>query len=144
MPFDPMKAAQKWGTNYSASGDKYQAGVNAVSTSPAAAAATDAAMNKARTNYATAMASGGKFASSMAKVTLEGWKQAAIAGFNAKAGAAASAAQPKVARFLQNLATAQNAYLPTIKSMPRGNASDMDNRMLANTKAMRALRGKLK
>lgn len=144
MPFDPTKAAQKWGTNYAASGDKFQAGVNAVSQNPAAAAATDAAMNKARTNYAAAMAAGGKFANSMSKVTIDSWKQATINGFNAKAGAAASAAQPKVVRFLTNLAQAQAAYLPGLKAMPRNNPADMDARMMKNVNSMRALRGKLK
>ena len=143
MPFDPTKAAQKWGTNYSASGEKYAAGVNAVTQNPAAAATTDAAMNKARTNYAAAMTAGGKFATKLGKVSIDQWKQAAINGFNAKASAAASAAQPKVARFLTNLATYQQSYLPALKSMSRNNSADMDARMMANVNKMRAARGKL-
>lgn len=90
MP-DAATAAQRWATNFGASGTKWAAGVQGVTVAPGQLAAR--AKNLWATNTAAAV---DRFAANAAKVSLQDWQSITVAKGQSRLSSGAQAAQPKV------------------------------------------------
>jgi hypothetical protein len=84
-------AAQRWAQNFGAAGQRWAAGVNAVTVAPGQLAAR--AKNLWAQNTAAAV---DRFAANSAKVTLQDWQATTIAKGQPRLASGAQAAQPKV------------------------------------------------
>jgi hypothetical protein len=101
-------AAQAWVNGMQAAGPKYSAGVTAVKTAPGQLAA-------AKSDFwaQQVAAAKQKFASNVAKVTLQSWQQAAINKGAPRLGTGATAAQPKFVAFM-------TAFIPVLTNVVAG------------------------
>lgn len=88
------EAAANWNTGFSAAGTKYTAGINAVTVAPGQLAAAQQPAYLAGVN-----ASVGIWASKVAGVTLQSWKQAATTTGAQRLATGATKGQPKYQAF---------------------------------------------
>jgi len=109
---NPTTAAQNWVNGMSGASTKYSAGVTAVSTAPGQLASAKASFWASQVAQSQA-----KFATNVAKVTLQAWQQAAINKGAPRLATGATAAQPKFQAFM-------TTFLPflsnTVNSLPAG------------------------
>lgn len=124
---DPNAAAQRWAQNLGASTQKITDGINAVTESPGQAAARQKAVYVQRVN-----ASADKWATNVAAVSVQEWKDAAITKGVARIAGGATAAQPKFANFMQQ-------FLPHVQQVkstlpPRGDIEANIARMTAQVR----------
>ena len=126
-------AAQRWVTNFSASGTRWAAGVNAVTVAPGQMAAR--AKNLWAQNTAAAV---DRYAANSARVTLQEWQNTTVSKGQGRLASGAQTAQPKVeAVFAKLFPFIQNAVnaLP-----PRGDIEANINRAAQFARAMHSYR----
>jgi hypothetical protein len=120
----PDQAAAKWAQNLSAAGPSIQAGVEAVKVSPGQAAARQKAVY-----LQNVQAAADKWASRVAQVTTADWQQAMVSKAIPRIGTGATAAQPKMSQFLNQLFPHIDRGLATLPA--RGNLQQNKQRVLA-------------
>lgn len=134
MP-SPNAVATKWAQRMASSGPAMTDGINAVTTSPGQAAAA------AKNTWLQAVSqSADRYATNVAAVPLQVWKDATINKGVQRVALGAQAAQPKFEQ-------AMSKWLPTIASIvgslpPRGGIDANAARSVAFMKAMNAARGR--
>lgn len=92
---DPTAIAQKWHTNFSASGPSITAGVQAVTVAPGVQAAAKKALWLAKTTQSV-----DKWAKNVSAVPLGVWQQSMLTTGIQRLQTGATAGQPKVAAFM--------------------------------------------
>lgn len=127
-------AAQAWQNGFSAAGTKYTAGVQAVTVAPGQLAAAQKAAY-----LANVQASANIWASKVAAVDLQTWKNAAATTGASRLGSGATKGAPKVAAFMQN-------FLPQLTSIvsglpARGTFEQNLNRFTSYAQALHAKKG---
>ena len=131
---NPTDAAQAWVNGMQSAGAKYTAGVESVKVAPGQLAAARADL------WATQVANArNKFASNVAKITLQQWQAAASTKGAQRLGTGATAAQPKFAAFM-------SAFIPQlstiVQSLPQGGTYEQNKqRFLAYADALHAKAG---
>lgn len=128
------EAASAWGTGFAAAGTKYTAGVNAVNVAPGQLAA-----NQKAAYLANVQASANIWASKVAAVSLQEWKNAATGVGATRLASGATKGQPKVTAFF-------NAFLPVLTNVvnglaPRGTFDQNLARFTAYATALHAQKG---
>lgn len=129
MSKDPNAAAQKWATNLNNAQQAIQDGVNAVQKAPGMAAVAQAQVWLQNTQNSLA-----KWKANTGKVTVDEWKQAMLTKGVPRIGPGATAAQPKMAAFLQE-------FLPyvdrVVSGLPaRGTLDQNITRMVNNARGI--------
>ena len=124
---DPTASAQKWATNLAAAGPAIQAGVDAVTVAPGAAAVRQKAAWVQNTPAAA-----DKWARNTSAVSREDWQKAMTDKAVPRIAQGAQSAQPKMQAFLTN-------FLPFLEGKvnalpPRGN---LEQNIARATKLMR-------
>lgn len=125
MAKDPTAVAQKWMTNFTASGASIQAGVQAVTVAPGVKAAAAKQKWLARTTAAV-----DKYAKNVSAVSLSDWQAAMLGKGLQRLQSGATAGQPKVAMFM-------NQFLPYLASN-QANLDQMDTSTLEGSIAKMA------
>lgn len=117
MPKTPQQAAQMWADKMATSGDKYKAGIDAVTENPAdkAAAAQDRWIAGVQQS-----ASNGKWRRGLAKSTLSSWKDKAKTKGADRLASGARDAKPKMEKFLTAWLPVAADIKATVASMPKG------------------------
>lgn len=112
---DPAQVAQKWTTNLSAAGPSIQAGVNAVTQAPGAAAA------RQRQVYVQRVAErADHWAARVASVSLQDWQQATLDKGLPRVASGAQAAQPKMESFMREFLPHVERVSTQVRAMPKG------------------------
>lgn len=111
---DPTAVAQKWYTNFIASGPSITAGVNAVTVAPGVKAAAAKALWLAKVT-----ASVDKWAKNVSAVSLSQWQQAMLTTGLQRLQTGATAGQPKVAAFMSQFLTYLQSGAGSIASMDK-------------------------
>lgn len=114
---DPATVAQKWSRNLQAAGPSIQAGVNAVTVSPAQQAIKQ--QDVMVQNFTQSVTSG-KWARNLGKTTLNDWQQAIIQVGIPRITAGAAKALPKVQDFMTQWLQYEEAGKAKLAQMPRG------------------------
>lgn len=140
-----MKDIQTIGSKYTAGvkagADTWLKGVQAVKTSPTAAAAAAVDKYEAGTRKAV---SDGTFVDGCNSVTLAGWQaDCASKGKSAYANAA-TAASSRYMDYMQQAAPVIAANQASVQAMPKITEADSDARMLENVKLQRGLKGRFR
>jgi predicted transcriptional regulator len=128
MPMkNPQAVAQKWAQNTGRSIDAVRQGVQAVTVNPAekAIARQDAYIAGVQRAVAD-----GKYRRGLGKVTLQSWQDAMINKGLTRIAAGASAAQPKMATFMEKFLPYVEQGKQKLASMPRGDYQANVQRML--------------
>lgn len=118
MPMkNPTAVAAKWAQNMGRATDTIRAGVAATTQNPAekAAARQDAYVEGVQRAVAS-----GKFRRALGKVTLQGWQDAMNNKGLTRIASGATAAQPKMAAFLEKFLPHVEAGKQKLATMPRG------------------------
>jgi hypothetical protein len=102
------EAAAAWGTNFAASGTKYAAGIAAVTVAPGQLAAANKNLY-----IANVQAQANVWASKVAAVDLNTWKNAATTTGGARLASGAQKGAPKMQAFMQN-------FLPALSTVVSG------------------------
>lgn len=110
---DPVAAAAKWKTNFSASAPSITAGVNALQEAPGVTAARQKAKWLARVT-----ASADKWAKNVSAVTLQTWQNAMLTTGLQRLQSGATAGEPKMAAFLNQFLPYLERGKATIDAMP--------------------------
>lgn len=113
--------SQKWAQNLSASTTSIQAGVNAVTQAPGAAAAAAQALMKAKLNAAI---DSGKWAARVSGVTAPEWKNAMLTKGLPRVASGAQAAQPKMQAFMNDFLPVAAAVSQEVAAMPKNSLED--------------------
>jgi hypothetical protein len=132
---NPTQAASSWRKGMASSGDKFKAGVAAVSESPTAKAAM--AIDRQVQGVIEA-AQSGRTARALNAVTLESWKKDMLEKGATRIAAGAATAEPKVAAFM-------NEFFPHLQSgmsqlPPRGGLEENIQRAAAMARHNAAFR----
>lgn len=106
--------AQKWYTNFVASGPSITAGVNAVTVAPGVKAAAAKALWLSKVTQAA-----DKWAKNVSAVSLEQWKNAMLTTGLQRLQTGATAGQPKVAHFMGQFLTYLSSNAGAIAAMPK-------------------------
>lgn len=130
----PADAAQAWSAGFGAAGTKYANGINAVTVSPGQLAAA-----QKNAYLANIQASANIWASKVAAVPLQDWKQAATTTGVARLGTGATKGAPKMQAFMTN-------FLPKLSSVvgglpARGTFDQNLQRFNAYAQALHAAKG---
>jgi hypothetical protein len=107
---DPATAAQRWATGFSASGDKWQAGVEGVTVAPGQLAARAGDRWAANTQAALP-----RYKANSAAVTREAWVAMTVTKGRPRLASGAQAAQDKMAQVFTRLFPHIDA---TVRSLP--------------------------
>lgn len=132
MP-SPTEAAQRWATNFGASGSRWAAGVQGVAVAPGALAA------RAKDRYASGTAAAvDRFAANSLKVTREQWIEITVAKGQNRLSSGAQAALPKTeAAFARVFGWIEQ----TVRSLPpRGDIEANINRAATFARGMHNLK----
>lgn len=103
-----QQAASRWTNNLSGASDRIQAGVQAVTTSPGAAAARQKSLYLQQVQ-----AKADKWAANVGKVTTADWQQATLSKGLPRIASGATAAQPKFEQFM-------GRFLPHMQNVVNG------------------------
>lgn len=128
MAKNPADVARKWQRGLGSAGESVRAGVQAVSRNPAELAA--AAQDRYVAGVQRAVDSG-KFRRGLGRVTLQSWQQAMVDKGIPRMSSGATAALPKVERFLAEWLPYMDQLKQRLQSMPRGGPEENKARMLA-------------
>lgn len=129
-----QQIAEKWARNLGASGQSMTDGINGVSVNPAEKAIAQIPAMVAGVQNAQA---NGKIEAGLRRVSLQSWKDAMIKKGVPRISGGATAAQPKMASFMQQLLPHIEGGKNMLAGMPRGSPSANDARMMAWTNYMR-------
>lgn len=129
-----QEAANAWATNFAAAGTKYAAGIDAVTVAPGQLAATQKNLYLSQVQAAA-----DRWASKVAAVDINTWKNAAKTTGAARLSSGATKGTPKMAAFMQN-------FLPTLSTIvgglgPRGTFDQNLSRFTAYATALHAKKG---
>ena len=130
---NPQTVAQTWANNLAASTTKIQAGVQAVNSSPMAAAAAQSAAYLSGVQNAV---SSGKWQNSLNAVSLPSWQQSMIIKGLPRIATGAQAAVTKMTSFMQQLLPYVQQLQGTLAATPRGGLEQNIARMNAWTRGM--------
>jgi hypothetical protein len=125
----PEQVASKWATNLSGATTSITAGVNALQVAPGQAAARQKAAY-----VQNVQAHADKWAANVASVSLQSWQQDMINKGLPRISTGATAAQPKMAQFMQQLLPYIANQVQTLP--PRGNLAQNTQRAVAWINAM--------
>lgn len=128
------QVAAKWQRNLAASTQDMTAGVAAVSVNPMDKAI---AQIPVMVQNLQAAAQSGKIEAGMRRVSLSQWKDSMTKKGIPRVASGATAAQPKVQAFMQQLLPHVQAGQNMLDSMPRGSPAQNDARLLAWINHMR-------
>jgi len=123
---DPGYVASKWASRLAAATEDIRRGVEATTVNPAAEAVKKKEKFKRRLMEAI---DGGKWEGSLSKVTTEQWKSAVLDKGLARVPSGATAAQDKMASFMNKLLSYQESLKAKIAAMPDLTLEDRINRM---------------
>lgn len=129
MVTDPNAAAAAWVAGLQSAGPKIEAGINAVTEAPGAAAARQVNVWLQNTTAAK-----DKWQRKVGAVSLQSWKNAAITKGLPRISAGATAAQPKFQQFMVQLLPAVAASVSSLP--PRGNLDANITRMTSHVRNM--------
>ena len=118
---DPTTGASTWASQFQAAGPKYQAGIQAVTRAPGAAAAAAADKWMARIQDPKTKA---KFAAKSAAVTLSAWQEAAINFGVPNLARGASKGQGKYQTFATKFYPFLSTNMAKVASMPSTTLQD--------------------
>jgi hypothetical protein len=135
--FSAEDIARKQVKRTSAAGPAYEAGINAVRGNPAAAAAASADLMFARLSEPRTKE---KYRESLARVTEQSWKEAAITKGSARLTSGIQAAEPKIAAFHREVGPHIDAGLAKIKAMPKQTLEQRIQRSVAMQQHMATFR----
>lgn len=127
----------KWAKNTKEAGKSYEAGIQAVDSSPMEAAANKA--DKYLQGVQDAVSSG-KFQSALRGVSLNDWKQAAITKGARRLSDGVTAAVPKMQAVMTQLLPQIQAIQSQVRAMPDTTESDREARMVENMRRMRQIK----
>ncbi len=130
-PIDPAAATQKWLTNIGNSSAAVRAGVQALQTSPGAAAAAAADKWLARVTQAKA-----KFKSRVQSVSLQDWQNAMLTYGVDRIAAGAQAKQGKMLAYMTEVAPHIAAGQAKVARMPSVTLDDNIQRMITMVRHM--------
>lgn len=130
----PQQFTDKWARNLGQAAQSYKDGVNAVTTNPMQQAAQ--AQDKWARKCAEA-AQNNKFANGCNSVSLQDWKTSTVNKGASRLTESATTAKAAVMAHAQVFLPFVQQLSATIQSMPSDTDADMENRMLANVRAMR-------
>lgn len=140
MPLNAAMIAQKWASRAGGAGDAYKAGVDQVSVSPTEKAAQ--AKDKYLQNVQKA-ASEGRYESGLRRVSLADWQRASKEKGVANYQNGIRAGTAKMQTFLSKFLPEVDRIKQEIAGMPSATDADMEQRMLANMRKMRELKGRI-
>lgn len=118
---DPTTGAQTWATQFQGAGAKYQAGIQAVTKAPNAAAAASVAKWQAKMADPKTAA---KFVSSNNKVSLSDWQNAAVTFGVPNLARGASKGQSKYATFATKFYPVLSTNMAKVAAMPSTTLQD--------------------
>jgi hypothetical protein len=118
--------AEKWGRRLSGATEDIRRGVEAVTESPGAKAASKKAKWVAKMTDAAVQ---DKWAKNVSAVTVDEWKRKTLEVGIGRVSAGVSAATSKMAKFGEQLLSYQENNLPKIRSMPDVTLADSKARM---------------
>lgn len=119
------QVTQKWQQNTSAAVQSYKDGVNAVTTSPTAAAAANIQNYLAGVNAAV---SSGRMAAALNAVSLQAWQAAAVNKGAARIPLGVQSAAPKFQAFMDKWLPYEAALKARIAAMPKGGLAESQAR----------------
>lgn len=128
MPMkNPQAVAQKWARNTGQATEAIRQGVQNTTVNPAEKAA---ARQDAYVAGVQRAVSDGKYRRGLAKVTLQSWQDAMINKGLSRIAGGATAAQPKMAAFLEKFLPYVEQGKQALQSMPRGDLAQNLQRMM--------------
>lgn len=123
-----QQMADKWARNLTASTESMKAGVQSVTVNPAERAI---ARQDAYVQGVQQAAVSGKWARGLKRTTLQSWQQAMLEKGLNRVATGASAAKPKMAKFLDAWIPWQQQLQSRLQAMPRGGLQQNIARMVA-------------
>jgi hypothetical protein len=124
----PQDIASKWSQNLGNSTTSIQKGVNAVTTSPTAAAAAAVDLWQQRVSSPAAR---DKFTRNLQRVSLEQWRQSMLNKGVARISSGAQAAIPKVVAFMTQFLPYVENVAQQVRQMPKNTLEDRIQRAVA-------------
>lgn len=134
---NPVDVAAKWQQNLSRSTDSIRRGIEAVTESPTASAARSADFWQAQVSAARAK---DKFVANLNRVSLQDWKEAMITKGLNRIGTGATAAQGKMAAFMQQFLPYVESVAARVRQMPKGGVEEGIARAAAQIRGNAAFR----
>ena len=129
----PQQAAEKWSRNLGASTEDIRRGVERVSVAPGQLAAD--AQDRLVAAFTEAVRTG-KWATRVAGVSLQEWKQALLTKGLPRIAGGAQAATPKMQRFMADFLPFVDSVQAEVKSMPNMTLEDRIQRSVANMRRL--------
>lgn len=117
----PEQITEKWARNTSGAMESFKAGVQAVTTSPTAAAAQ--ASDRYLTGVQNAVSSG-RWAAALNSVSLADWQNAMLTKGAARIAGGVTAAKAKFSAFMNKWMPYEAQLSARIKTMPKGTLAD--------------------
>lgn len=131
----PQAVATKWAQALGGATAAIQAGVNAVTSSPTAAAAAAVSTWQQRVSSPAAAA---KFSANLQKVSLDQWRQAMLNKGVNRISSGAQAAIPKFQAFMTQFLPFVQNVAAGVRQMPNVTLEDRINRMVAQIRGTAA------
>lgn len=113
----PQQAAEKWARRTGGAVQDYTAGVQRVTTSPMETAAEHPERYQDGVNRAVAE---GRYQSGLRRVSLQGWKDAAVNKGAQRIPGGVQAAQGKMQSFMAEFLPYEDAVAAQVRAMPKG------------------------
>lgn len=139
-PIDTGAWSKNWKQGMDAAGPAYQRGIANCDVDPMERAAN--ALEKAKTNYIQAIDSG-KTARRLRETSKATWQQLASSKGASRLSTGANEALPKVNAKIARMAPLMDQLRATIDSMPNNTPSEREQRMLAWTRGMAAIKNQI-
>lgn len=134
-PINPAAVAASWAQNLGNASQKYSAGVQAVTSSPMAAAAANP--QKYLNGVQNAVQSG-KWAAKLNAVSLQTWQQQCVQVGAARLSTGAQAAKTKVQAFWTTFGPMLQTVTDQVRQMPSTTVQDRINRAVAQMTGVHA------
>jgi hypothetical protein len=133
----PQQAADKWARRTSGAVQDYSAGISRVSVSPMEVAAEYPERYQDGVNRAVAE---GRYQSGLRRVSLQGWKDAAVNKGAQRIPGGVQAAQGKMQSFLAEFLPYEDSIAQQVNSMPKGGVENGIARAVAQIRGNAAFR----
>lgn len=134
---DPAAITAKWAANTKNGQKAYEAGIQAVDTSPMEAAA--AKQDKYLQGVQDAV-NNGTYAAGLRSVSMQDWKQQCLTKGAKRISDGVTAATPKMQQTMQQLMPQIAAISAAVRAMPDTTESDREARMIENVRRMKQIR----